>query len=236
MKDIHSHILYGIDDGSSSIEESINIVKGLVKRGYKDLILTPHYIEDTNYNSSNKDKEKRLQELKKRLKEEKIDINLYLGNEIFITDNIYDLLDKKKVSTLANSRYVLIEFSLYHKLSNDSDILLDLLNTGYIPVLAHPERYEYYQETIEYFKDLVNRGVLLQGNLFSLLGTKRKKVLTKLLKENLIHFLSTDIHKKEDLILLDKSLIELNKLLPWDKQQELLNTNISNVISNKDIK
>jgi protein-tyrosine phosphatase len=231
MKDIHSHLLYGIDDGTSSIKESINIIKKLYSIGFTDLILTPHYIEETNYNADNKEKEARLEYLKEALLKENIDINLYLGNEIFITNNISELLKRGEVSTLVNSRYILIEFSLYHQLSNDRDILLDLINEGYTPILAHPERYEYYQDDINYFKDLVNRGVLLQGNLLSLVDTKKKrKLLTKLLKENLIHFLGTDIHKIEDIELLDKSLMELKKIVSKEKQKELLDTNIIGVI------
>lgn len=231
MKDIHSHILFGIDDGSSDIEESIYIIKELSKRGYTDIILTPHYIEETNYNADNQEKETRLSDLKKALEKENININLYIGNEVFISSNINELIKKKKISSLANSKYILIEFSLYNKLSNDKDILLDLIESGYTPVLAHPERYEYYKKDINYFKDLVKSGVLLQGNLMSLLGNNSKQ-LVNLLKENLIHFLSTDIHKKEDIKLLDKALIQLDKTISKEKQKQLLDINITKVIEN----
>ena len=229
MKDIHSHILFGIDDGSSDIEESVYIIKELSERGFTDIILTPHYIEETNYNADNQEKETRLSELKKALEKENINIHLYIGNEVFISSNINELIKKKKISSLANSKYILIEYSLYNKLSNDKDILLDLIESGYTPVLAHPERYEYYKKDINYFKDLVKSGVLLQGNLMSLLGNNSKQ-LVNLLKEDLIHFLSTDIHKKEDIKLLDKALIQLDKTISKEKQKELLDININEII------
>ena len=64
MKDIHSHLLYGIDDGSKSIEESISLLKEMKKHGTTDLILTPHYVEGSNYNCNNESKEKLFTELK----------------------------------------------------------------------------------------------------------------------------------------------------------------------------
>lgn len=229
MKDIHNHLLYGVDDGLSTIEESITLIKELVKRGYTHLILTPHYVTDTRYSVANKEKEQKLEQLKKSLLDE--NINIYLGNEIFITDNIKELIKSKKIKTLASTKYILIELSSYHQLSNDKEILFDLIKKGYIPILAHPERYDYYQDDIEVYKDLVDKGVLLQGNLFSLLDKHNKrKVLIKLIKENLIHFLSTDIHKIKDLELLDKSMKQLNKIIPKEKIKELLDLNMNKII------
>ena len=103
MKDIHSHILYGIDDGSKSIDESILLLKEMEKNGVEELILTPHYIEDSKYNCNNNSKNKIFEELKKEVKKENIHIKLYLGNEVFITPRFIELLDKKEIQTLNNS-------------------------------------------------------------------------------------------------------------------------------------
>ena len=226
MKDIHNHSLFAVDDGLSTIEESITLIQELAKRGYTDIILTPHYIKDTTYSVANKEKEEKLELIKKSL----LNINLYLGNEVFITDNIQELIKQNKIKTLANSKYILVELSLFNQSQNDIEILLELLEKGYIPVLAHPERYEYYHNNLDIYKELVNKGILLQGNLFSLLDKKKKRILIKLIKENLIHFLSTDIHKIKDLELLDKSLKELNKIVSKDKIKELLDTNINEIL------
>ena len=78
MKDLHSHLLYGIDDGSKSLEESISLLKKMQEQNITDLMCTPHYIEDSQYVCNNKDKNKILRELKKSMKKENININIYL--------------------------------------------------------------------------------------------------------------------------------------------------------------
>ena len=105
MKDLHCHLLPGIDDGCSNIEESISLLKKMSDQGIKEIILTPHYIENSKYNCNNDDKKKLYSNLVKRVKKEKIDITLYLGNEVFFTSNFVDLVKKKEISTLNGSKY-----------------------------------------------------------------------------------------------------------------------------------
>ena len=88
MKDLHNHILFGIDDGSNNIEESIKIIEEAEKNGYTDLILTPHYRKLENFTSDNKSKRKRFKKLKKELEERNINVNIYLGNEITLDEAI----------------------------------------------------------------------------------------------------------------------------------------------------
>ena len=90
MKDLHSHIIYGIDDGSKSIEESIELIKCAVNQGMTDMICTPHYMEETEYICNNKEKLNRLNVIKEKLKEENININLYLGNEVSFTNRLLE--------------------------------------------------------------------------------------------------------------------------------------------------
>ena len=104
MKDIHSHILYSLDDGASDINESINIIKQAIDNGYTDIILTPHYRKIQGYVTSNKIKIDLFDDLKKEIKKKKIKINLYLGNEITIDEDLYYYMDTNQVLTLNNSR------------------------------------------------------------------------------------------------------------------------------------
>ena len=106
MIDIHNHLLYGIDDGSKSLEDSVDILENLYIIGYTDIILTPHYISHTKYSSSRKNNLILLDTLKKSLKEKGIKINLYLGNEIYINHHIGDLLDREEISSLNNSMII----------------------------------------------------------------------------------------------------------------------------------
>ena len=107
MIDTHNHILFDIDDGCRNIEESIILLKQMEELGFRKIILTPHYIKGTKYTINNLEKEYKLNLLKEKLKENKINIELYLGNEIFITDNIVELLQNGEVSSINSGRYIL---------------------------------------------------------------------------------------------------------------------------------
>ena len=107
MIDMHSHILYGIDDGSRTKEESIKLLKYLEEQGVVASIVTPHFIEDTDFMVTVEQKEKLIEELQKETT-----IKLYTGNEVYFSDKTIDSLNSRKLSTLNNSKYILIEFPL----------------------------------------------------------------------------------------------------------------------------
>ena len=88
MTDVHSHILFGIDDGSSSILESLELISKMKKAGFDKIILTPHYIEGTEYSAENKEKLERYELLKKEIDRNNMGVSIYLGNEIFIHNDI----------------------------------------------------------------------------------------------------------------------------------------------------
>lgn len=197
MIDLHSHVLPGIDDGARTFENSIDIIRELSEQGVTDLVATPHYICDTIYISPKEENEKLLSELKQKLEENGLNINVYLGNEIYIDETIKPLLDSKTISTLADSEYTLVEFPLNDAYPNYEDILGDLMQSGYKVVLAHPERYAITQRDFQILKDLYDMGVLMQCNLGSFLGKYDKgaeKTAIKLAKERMIFGFGTDIH------------------------------------------
>lgn len=211
MIDIHSHIIYGIDDGCKTIEDSIRTIVNLKNSGFDKLILTPHYIKGSNYNKDNKEKKERLSTLKKELESKGIDIELFLGNEIYITDDIDELVLKKEVTTLNKSRYILIELPLYNKINNVEDYIYELKLKGYIPVIAHPERYSYFQENYKEVNKLYESGVLFQSNYGSIIGNYGKeaeKLLEHLLKNNMVTFMATDIHRPESSLINNFGLIK----------------------------
>ncbi len=238
MNDIHSHLLYGIDDGSKSIEESISLLKDMEKHGIEELVLTPHYVENSKYNCNNKDKEKLYQILKKEAKKENINIKIYLGNEVFITPNMTKLLEKGEITTINNSKYILFEFPLRQIYNNTKEIISDLISNGYIPILAHPERYIEFQTHPEEVENYLKMGVLLQGNLTSLFGKygkKSEKTLKYFLKKKWISFLGSDTHHdyNYEIKKLEKKLYKITK----DKNyiEDLFYNNFNKVIENKDI-
>ena len=165
MIDIHSHILYGVDDGAKTIDESVDIIRNLYKNGITDIILTPHYIEYSSYNSNKKSNLEKLDSLKKKLKEEGINVNLYLGNEIYINNNILSLLKNGEISSLNDSKYLLIELPMSGKYDNYVEIFKELIENGYKVILAHPERYNTFKKDINLIYELKNIGVLMQCNI-----------------------------------------------------------------------
>lgn len=236
--DIHSHILYGIDDGSKSIEESINIIKEHIKMGFTDIVVTPHYIENSKYETNNIDKENILKTLKQELKKQNININLYLGNEVFVNNNLEELLKKKEIATINNSKYLLIEFPMNEKPKDINNIIYELKIKGIIPIIAHPERYDYVEKNPNLVLEWIEEGALLQSNYGSIIGvygSGPQKTIKKLLKKDLIDFLATDIHYPNNKIYLnmDKIRKKLKKLISEERFIELTNTNPKNIIEKK---
>lgn len=237
MIDIHTHILHGIDDGPNTLEESIEIIKQAQKNNITDIVLTPHYIKNSRYNANNSNKSLLLKELKKELKKRNININLYLGNEVYITDEIISLY--KEISTINNSRYILIELPLNHKYLFTEKVINELINNHLIPIIAHPERYTKYYKDYHFFETLVEKGCLLQGNigsLYGIYGLKSKKMLKELLKRNLIHIIASDIHKPTSKIYkksISKPILKILK--KQSKVDDLLINNPKKIINNLDI-
>ena len=170
MTDIHSHILFSLDDGSYSIEESLELLKKMKSLGYNNIILTPHYIKGSDYNANNERKRNNFYLLKEAIKEQNLNINIYLGNEIFITDNIPELIEQDEISSLNHTRYLLIEFPFHNQILNLEDIIYEIKLKGYIPVIAHPERYTYFQDNYDLVEELKDMDVLFQCNYSSIIG------------------------------------------------------------------
>lgn len=206
MTDTHSHILFGIDDGSSSLNESIEILKKMKETGFNNVILTPHYIEGSVFNSNNIDKINRYEMLLEELEKQNIDINIYLGNEIFISNNILNNLKRNQIFSINNSKYLLIELPFHNKILNLEDIIYEIKVQGYTPIIAHPERYTYFQENKELLDKLKDDDVLFQANYASILGyygKKSEKLIKYMLKKGYIDYLGTDIHHLNKSYVLD---------------------------------
>ena len=238
MKDLHCHLLYGIDDGSKSIEESIQLLKKMVKAGCKEIVLTPHYVRNSKYVCNNKAKEKLLKEFKERVKQEKIDVTLYLGNEIFFSAHFLDLLEQKEIATINKSRYPLFEFPLQNSFRNTGEILSILISKGYIPILAHPERYKIFQDCPDLAEEYLRMGVLMQGNypsLYGKYGRKAKKLLRYYIKKGWISFLGSDTHHDFHYKMkrVEKKVSKLNK--DKDYIKDLCERNFDKVIKDEDI-
>lgn len=236
MKDMHSHILYGIDDGSKNLAESIEILKKLSNEGVTDIMFTPHYIEGSKYNCNNERKKSLFKDIKKEIKKQNIDINIYLGNEVMVNNNLTKLLDKE-IMTLNASRYLLIELPMSEEFPDLDLVINGLKEKGIIPIIAHPERYSYVKKNYKWVNDYLEMGVLFQGNyesLFDKYGKDAKKTLKKLLKHNMIHFLGSDVHRSTTKCNLKELRKKLKKIIRDEKiVNSLINDNFTKVINNE---
>ena len=167
MIDFHSHILPNIDDGSRNMEMSTKILEEAKQVGFTKIISTSHYIEQY-YETDENTRIELLEDLRKNT--QNLGIELYLGNEIYVSNEIVQFIKSKKASTINNTRYVLFELPLNVKPMNAKEVVYRLIENGYIPVIAHPERYSYVKEDILYAKELAEMGTLFQSNYGSIIG------------------------------------------------------------------
>ncbi|MEG0239917.1 MAG: CpsB/CapC family capsule biosynthesis tyrosine phosphatase [Anaerorhabdus sp.] len=199
MIDIHSHLIPDFDDGSSSLHESRDLIFESCKNGVTDIICTPHYMGMGEYQKSYYETELAFKQLCEGI--EDLPINMHLGNEIFYTKEcISDALDAKKYHTLANSNYCLFELKFTNYDEEVINEVYDLNACGYLPILAHPERYYYVQKDMNLVYELVKEGCLMQVNADSILGYNGKdaqKTVFKLIEHNLVHFVASDAHNSE---------------------------------------
>ncbi len=233
MIDIHSHILHGVDDGAKTLSDSVAVVRELVDHGVTDIIATPHYVEETRYTVERKENSVLLKELREKLAADGVNVNIYLGNELYISENILQWLKKGVVSPLNNSKYLLVELPLNGKYQNYEDILLELIRFGYKVILAHPERYEIFKEDYGLLVDLWGTGVLLQCNIGSFAGKYGRdalKLARRLAKDKRIFTLGSDIHhcSKNDFIA--KAQKKLAKFYSDTEIEELLVGNPSKIL------
>ena len=244
MIDFHSHILPNTDDGSTSIEETINIIKEAKQAGFTQIISTSHYIQGY-YEYDENERMQLLEKIKKWGQTPADNTNelngpeLYLGSEIYITAEMPELLKEKKASTINNSKYVLFELPLNTESLIAKEVVYRLIENGYVPIIAHPERSSYVKESPEYVKELAEMGTLFQANYGSIIGmygTKAQKTVKKLLKEDLIQFLGSDVHRTNQIYpKIPKVMKKLKKILSEEKLEVLTTTNAQKVLNNQDI-
>lgn len=230
--DIHSHIIYDVDDGSKSLEQSIDSLKQIKKIGLDSVVCTPHF---------KKGRTEKIHKVKDnflKLKEEasKLGINLYIGNELMYTDEMIDLLAKRKLIGINFSKYILVEFRRNEN-KNINDILMileDMIDAGYRPILAHPELYVNYHN-IEYMKRIKDLGVMLQMDATSLFERKHKKLCKKMLKEKLIDVVASDSHctKKRNYLIYAKAYKKIKKKYGKEYTDIIFYENPYSFITNK---
>ncbi|MBR1377449.1 MAG: hypothetical protein IJ565_06545 [Bacilli bacterium] len=194
MIDIHSHIIFDVDDGSKTLEQSIKYLEEIKKVGIKKVVCTPHI------KNQNDEKLRKIDINYKILKEEanKRGIELYLGNEIMYSEKIITLLNNENIHTLNNTKYILVEFKRNENMDEESIITIfeKIIDAGYNPILAHPELYRHYRH-IDFVEKLRAIGVIIQIDATSVLASSPFNIYIythKLLKNCLVDIVASDSH------------------------------------------
>lgn len=194
--DLHCHILPALDDGAKDMDKTKEMLKIAYEEGIRRIIATPHFFASKK-SASLERIEETIREVESRMEEWGFYIKLYPGNEIYYRSEVAELLEEGKIATMAGSQYVLVEFDPMTEYSYLRDGILKLDSYGYIPILAHTERYECLFEKKERLQRVKDHGGLIQVNASSFQGgmfdemAKRAKYI---MKNNLLDFLGTDAH------------------------------------------
>lgn len=203
MIDLHCHIIFGVDDGPSTIKDSIRMVLEAEKLGVKTIITTPHYHKDI----FNSDKVlENYYKIRSRIRD--FGIDFLLGYEVYLISSLNDIISKKEKYTLNKTKYLLFELPFDIMPVNINETLLRLHAEGIVPVIAHPERNNYFVRGMQKFIDLIETGCLVQIDAASIVGTygtKVKRFTKKLIDLNLVHFIASDAHKPQDYELYQKA-------------------------------
>lgn len=193
--DIHSHLIPGIDDGSKGIEESVAMISELYRLGYTKIITTPHIMGDF-FKNTPEIILSGLEKVKQSLKEENIPVELSAAAEYYLDFDFEKKLDEEKLLTFGDN-YLLFEVSYMNPPDNLNHIIFKMQTLGYKPVLAHPERYNFWHTEFEKYESFIEKGVLLQLNINSLTGyysIPTKRIAEQMIDKNMISFLGTDCH------------------------------------------
>lgn len=201
--DFHSHIIPGIDDGAQTIEDSIDLIKGLMELGFKKIITTPHCMVDY-YRNTPEIINEGLAKVQAEIKKQNLNVILEAAAEYYVDDDFERKINAGEILTFGNN-YVLFELPFLSEPPNLAQVVFSLQSMGYRPILAHPERYGFYYNDFEKYQDFFDRGVYLQVNLMSLMGhysPETKKVAEKLIERGLVSFIGSDLHNVRQLELL----------------------------------
>lgn len=194
--DIHSHLLPGIDDGSKSIENSIELISNLKQYGIRRFLTTPHTMAEVYPNTPEiilRERDNLREELKKR----GLDIELHAASEYMLDHQFKDHLENDRVLTFGKRNYILVEMSFFNAPNNLKELLFSIQMKGYTPILAHPERYNFYGGKLEEYQELKTLGCKFQLNFLSLTkqyGSSVQKTSYKLLEAGMYDFVGTDTH------------------------------------------
>lgn len=234
MIDIHSHILNEIDDGSKSLDMSINMLKKSEEVGVQAIVATPHFMRG-RFEVSYDEVIKAVEEMRNTAKDNGIEIEIYAGQEVYYSRNMLEYYNDKLIGTINNSRYMLIELPMLEfNLDEVINTIYELQIRGIVPIIAHPERYKPFIKKPSLINALIKEGMLFQMNAASIVGDfgKDVKKTSKIFLENNIYsFMGSDAHRDRGR---DTDISEALKILEESQKQAFI-SNATSIIKNEEV-
>lgn len=197
--DIHCHILPHVDDGADSYIEACELIIQAIESGTSILVATPHVNnrQQSKGHIYKTDILKKFKKLKHIIEENGIHASVFLGSELLAGEEITDMHNNDEIITINGSRYILTEFSFDEHFEKIMSYCRKLLSLGYIPLIAHPERYKVFSDSYDRIFDLLKLGCRFQINKGSPLGRygeAAQKISVRMLNDNVVHIISSDCH------------------------------------------
>lgn len=205
--DVHTHILPGVDDGSPQTETSVAILRGLQQRGIRKVVFTPHIMPEL-YDFSEQNLRNRYEDFVKALPPD-ITLQTKLCAEYFVDDTFIERIHDNMLCF--DDRSILIEMSYFYRSRTIRESIFELNVAGYRPILAHPERYGYYQDCPADMDEVLNLNCRYQLNIQSLIGAyglASVQLLEYLLDRNVYSFIASDIHQESQFKYLDEVVVK----------------------------
>jgi protein-tyrosine phosphatase len=194
VTDIHSHFIPGIDDGMASIEESIEMLHIMYDLGFRKIITTPHVMDA--YRNTNEIILNGLEQLRKAIARENIPITINAAAEYYIDNFFFKKLKEEKLLTITGNT-VLVEISYMNLPEKLTEAFFEMRLNGYSILLAHPERYPFWYRNFDVYKELKDQGILFQININSLsgyYGFPAMKIAERMIDENMVDYIGSDMH------------------------------------------
>lgn len=236
MIDIHSHILFGVDDGPKELQHTLEILKKAVDEGITAIIATSHSFHP-QYHVPSEAVYKQISIIEQQVNRFNIPLKIYAGQEVRLVGDLLKLIDEKETLSLANSKYMLIELPSNTIPFYTKEIIIKLKLKGIIPIIAHPERNKIIAERPSKLEELVREGAITQitaGSLAGKFGKKIQKLSLDLVKANLVHTYGSDVHNLTTRpFLFNEGLSFLEKKKQLDAVELFLENN-ARIIENKD--
>lgn len=241
MIDIHSHIIFDVDDGPKTLEDSRRLLEESYRQGVRTIISTSHRRKGMFETPEEKIAAnfKQVQELAKQVAD---DLTVLYGAEIYYTSDILQKLEEETFPSLGNTKYVLIEFSMNTPYKDIHSALGNVIRLGMTPVVAHIERYHCLENDEDKVSELINMGCYMQVNSSNVLKPKlfgdrykfMKKRVQFFLERDLVHFVASDMHNLDDRPpYMQKAYQIVAKKYGAERAEELFKTNQEILLSNE---